>query len=89
MTDLRLEHLANLDPQAVALPHGTEVVTRVERLIGQRRMPQGTVGRVVKIDGDVFDVLIVGVGTLRYTRRELTPRRVGQVLYALRRERAW
>lgn len=89
MTDLRIKHLANLDPQAVALPHGTEVVTRVERLVGERRVPQGTVGRVVKIDGDAFDVLILGVGTLRFLRRELTPRRAGQVLYALRRERAW
>jgi RNA repair pathway DNA polymerase beta family len=87
--DLRIKHLANLDPQAVALPHGTEVVTRVDRVVGERRIPQGTIGRVVKIDGDELDVAVVGVGTLRYARRELSPRRVGQVLYAQRRERAW
>jgi hypothetical protein len=87
--DLRIRHLENLDPQAVALPHGTEVVTRVDRLIGERRVPQGTIGRVVKIDGDDLDVLIVGVGTLRYARRELSPRRIGQIRYAQRRERAW
>lgn len=87
--DLRIRHLADLDPQAVALPHGTEVVTRVDRVVGERRVPQGTVGRVVKIDGDALDVAIVGIGTLRYGRRELSPRRAGQVLYAQRRERAW
>ncbi|MBX3187944.1 MAG: nucleotidyltransferase domain-containing protein [Labilithrix sp.] len=87
--DLRLRHLAHLDPQAVALPHGTEIVTRVDRVHGERVVPQGTVGRVVKIAGDELDVAIVGVGTLRYARRELSPRRVGQVLWAQRRETAW
>ncbi len=52
-------------------------------------MPQGTVGRVVKIDGDDLAIAIVGVGTLRYSRREVSPRRVGQVLWAHRREGAW
>jgi len=87
--DLRIKHLSTLDPQAVALPHGTEVVTRVDRLAGERRVPQGTIGRVVKVDGDALDVLVVGIGTFRYARREVTPRRTGQVLYAQRRERAW
>lgn len=87
--DLRLRHLSHLDPRAVALPHGTEVITSVARTLGDRRVPQGTIGRVVKIDGDTFDVAIVGVGTLRYERHELSPRRVGQALYAVRRERAW
>lgn len=87
--DLRLRPLAHLDPLGVALPHGTEVVTRIERVVGQRRVPQGTIGRVVKIAGDELDVAIVGVGTLRYERRELSPRRVGQALWAQRRETAW
>jgi hypothetical protein len=87
--DLRLRHLSHLDPLAVALPHGTEVVTRVDRMIGERRVPQGTVGRVVKIAGEILDVAIVGVGTLRYERRELSPRRIGQVLWAQRRDTAW
>ena len=39
--------LAPIDPLAVPLPHGTEVTTRVERLAGDRRIPQGVVGRVV------------------------------------------
>lgn len=87
--DLRIRQLAHLDPLAVALPHGTEVVTRVERAHGERRVPQGTVGRVVKIDGELLDIAIVGLGTLRYERREVSPRRVGQVLWAHRRESAW
>lgn len=87
--DLRLRHLSHLDPLAVALPHGTEVVTRVDRVIGDRRVPQGSVGRVVKIGSDGLDVAIVGIGTLRYDRRELSPRRVGQVLWAQRRDTAW
>jgi hypothetical protein len=87
--DLRIRNLASLDPQGVALPHGTEVVTRVDRVLGERRIPQGTVGRVMKVDGDAIDVQVVGVGTFRYARRELSARRVGQVLYAQRREAAW
>jgi len=43
----------------------------------------------VKIDADALDIAIVGVGTLRYERREVSPRRVGQVLWAERRESAW
>ena len=35
------------------------------------------------------DVLVVGVGTVRFVRRELTPRKVGQAQFAQRREVAW
>lgn len=87
--DLRLKNLEQLDVRAVALPHGTEVVTRVDRLVGERRVPQGTVGRVTKSEGDAIDVTVVGVGVLRYAREELTPRRVGQAVFAQRRADAW
>lgn len=87
--DLRLQQLAHLDPQAVPLPHGTEVTTRVDRVVGERTVPQGAVGRVVKVAGDEVDVLVVGVGTVRFARRELTPRKVGQAQFAQRREVAW
>jgi len=87
--DLRLRNLEQLDSRAVPLPHGTEVVTRVDRIVGERRVPQGSVGRVTKIDGDDLDVTIVGVGVVRYARGELSPRRVGQVLFAHRRADAW
>jgi hypothetical protein len=87
--DLRLRNLEQLDARAVPLPHGTEVVTRVDRILGERRVPQGSVGRVTKVDGDSLDVTIVGVGVVRYARGELSPRRVGQVLFAQRRADAW
>jgi predicted nucleotidyltransferase len=87
--DLRLTSLAELDATAVPLPHGTEVITRVDRILGDRRVPEGSVGRVMKVDGDDLDVAILGLGVVRYTRRELSPRRVGQVLFAQRRADAW
>ena len=87
--DLRLRNLERLDSRGLPLPHGTEVVTRVDRVVGERRVPQGTVGRVTKVDGGAVDVSIVGVGVLRYARGELTPRRVGQALFAHRRAEAW
>ncbi|MBV9945915.1 MAG: nucleotidyltransferase domain-containing protein, partial [Myxococcales bacterium] len=87
--DLRLRHLEHLDARAVPLPHGTEVVTRVDRIVDERRVPQGSVGRVTRVDGDQLDVTIVGVGIVRYARDELSPRRVGQVLFAHRRADTW
>jgi hypothetical protein len=87
--DLRLRNLEQLDARAVPLPHGTEVVTRVDRIVGERRVPQGSVGRVTKVDGDDVDVTVVGVGVLRYAWSDLSPRRVGQVLFAHRRANAW
>src|SRR5580698_5338232 len=87
--DLRLRNLEQLDSRAVPLPHGTEVVTRVDRIVGERRVPQGSVGRVTKIDGDHLDVTVVGVGVVRYTRNELSPRRVGQLAFAHRRAESW
>jgi hypothetical protein len=73
----------------VPLPHGTEVVTRVERVDGARRVPQGAVGRVVAIVGDRFHVQIVGAGVHRYARDELVPRKLGQIRWAQRRAAAW
>jgi len=81
--------LAAIDRLAVPLPHGTEVTTRVERLLGGRRVPQGVVGRVVAIRDDGFDVLVTGVGVLRYSREELLPRRPGQVAFAEQRAADW
>lgn len=71
------------------LPHGTEVGTRVDRVLGERIVPQGAVGRVVKLEGDRVHVQIVGVGVVVYARDEIAPRRVGQLKYAHRREAAW
>lgn len=81
--------LPELDPRVVPLPNGTEVSTRVDREHNGRRVPQGAVGRVVGTLGDVVDVAVVGVGTLRYARGEVLPRKQGQVRYARRRAASW
>lgn len=83
--DLRIRGLEGVDPRAVNLPHGTEVTTRVDRVLGERIVPQGAVGRVVKLEGDEVDVALVGIGVVRYRRDEIVPRKVGQVRYAQRR----
>lgn len=88
--DLRIRALSTLDPTSAPLPHGTEVTTRVDRVLSDdRRIPQGAVGRVVGSRGAEIDVNIVGVGTVRYDRGELVPRKIGQVRYARRRQSAW
>lgn len=81
--------LAPIDPLSFPLPHGTEVTTRVERVAGDRRIPQGVVGRVVAIRDGGFDVLVTGFGVVRYARDELLPRRPGQVRFAERRASDW
>ncbi len=85
----RVAGLQVVDPVAVALPHGTEVTTRVARVAGDRRVPQGTIARVVRARDAGFDVQIIGIGEVWYARDELAPRRSGQVAFALRREAAW
>jgi predicted nucleotidyltransferase len=87
--DLRLRNLEQLDARSVPLPLGTEVITRVDRIAGERRIPQGSVGRVTKTEGDQLEVTVVGVGALRYARDEVSPRRVGQALFARRRADVW
>ena len=81
--------LASIDPLAVPLPHGTEVTTRVERVSGDRRIPQGVVGRVVAIHDSGLDVQVVGVGVVRYARDELLPRKAGQIRFAEQRATDW
>jgi hypothetical protein len=88
--DLRIQELGAIDPLSVPLPNGTEVTTRVDRVLSaDRRVPQGAVGRVVAQREGELDVMIVGVGVLRYARRELVPRKIGQVRWARRRADAW
>lgn len=87
--DPRVRALAYVDPRQIDLPHGTEVVTTVARVLGGRRAPRGSIGRVVRIEGDAYFVAIVGLGTLRYVRDEVVPRRAGQAAFAERRAVAW
>ena len=86
---LRLTGLADIDPLSVPLPNGTEVCTRVDRMVGEYRVGQGAIGRVVGAKDGSFDVNILGVGVVRYLREELTPRKLGQLRFARRRESAW
>jgi hypothetical protein len=86
---LRIRPLDGVDPTAVPLPHGTEVVTRIDRVLPDRVVPEGSIGRVVGSQGPAIDVHIVGVGVVRYERPELVPRKIGQVRYARRRAGAW
>ena len=51
--------------------------------------PQGAVGRVVRVVGDVVHVQIVGVGEAVYARDELVPRKAGQLRFARRRDAAF
>jgi len=58
-------------------------------VLGDKLVPQGAMGRVTRIEPDgAVVVWVVGVGEVRYAREELTPRRPGQVRYALAREAA-
>jgi hypothetical protein len=86
---LKLGALAAVDPLSVPLPSGTEVSTRVDRQFGERKIPLGAIGRVLSHDGELFTVKIIGVGEMSYTREELIPRKLGQVVYAQRRENIW
>jgi hypothetical protein len=81
-------HEANTDDH-VQLPHGTDVVTRVDRPAMEHIVRAGSVGRVVGTTDASVDVQILGVGTVRYARTEVTPFRSGQVRYALARDAAW
>tara|TARA_R110002073_G_scaffold140253_13_gene291003 strand:+ start:9441 stop:10694 length:1254 start_codon:yes stop_codon:yes gene_type:complete len=86
---LRIDKLAEIDPARVPLPNGTEVTTGVDRMVNERIVRQGAVGRIKAIDGSSLIVRIVGVGDVRYLREELTPRKSGQLDFAIRREVAW
>ncbi len=72
-----------------SLPHGTEVLTRVERHSGERRLAPGTIGRVVRARDGGYDVHFVGVGELWFAADELDTRKTGQRAFAERRDAAW
>jgi predicted nucleotidyltransferase len=84
---LRLGGLADLDPAAVPLPPGTEVVTRVDRVVDGELRPQGATGRVVSVSPLVVQFLDGKRAT--YLRDEVMPRKLGVQRYAQRRAAAW
>lgn len=86
---LRLGGLGDLDPAAVPLPAGTEVTTRVDRIVEGELRTQGASGRVTAIDGDRVDVLFLDGKKATYLRDEVLPRKLGVARYAQRRAAAW
>jgi hypothetical protein len=77
------------DASTVPLPNGTEVTTLVDRSADESVIPAGAVGRIVAQRDHGYDVQIVGVGVASYARDELTPRKAGQLRFALRRAADW
>jgi hypothetical protein len=86
---LRLGGLADLDPAAVPLPLGTEITTRVDRVVDGELRTQGATGRVAALDGEYVEVAFVDGKRARYLRVEVTPRKLGVARYAHRRAAAW
>jgi len=86
---LRLGGLGDLDPSAVPLPAGTEVTTRVDRIVDGDVRPQGASGRVTKLDGDRVEVVFLDGKRATYLRSEVVPRKLGVARYAQRRAAAW
>ena len=87
---LRLGGLADLDPEAVPLPIGTDVTTRVDRAVDDGELrPQGASARVTRIDGDRVEVVFLDGKRATYLRSEVVPRKLGGARYAQRRAAAW
>jgi len=74
---LRLGGLGDIDPSAVPLPAGTEVVTRVDREVDGELRPQGASGRVGKLEGELVEVVFIDGRRANYLRTEVTPRKLG------------
>jgi RNA repair pathway DNA polymerase beta family len=85
----RLGGLVDLDPQAVPLPAGTEITTRVDRIVDGEIRAQGATGRVKSIDGDKVEVTFLDGKRGVFLRSEVTPRKLGVQRYAQRRAAAW
>ena len=86
---LRLGGLADVDPMAVPLPAGTEVTTRVDRVVDGELRPQGASGRVAAVTGDRVEVQFLDGRRATYLRAEVAPRKLGVQRYAQRRAVAW
>ncbi|MBL9012869.1 MAG: nucleotidyltransferase domain-containing protein [Myxococcales bacterium] len=86
---LRLGGLADLDPESVPLPAGTEVTTRVDREVEGEVRKKGASARVVAIDGERVEVVFLDGKRATYQRTEVVPRKLGVVRYAQRRAAVW
>ena len=86
---LRLGGLVDLDPESVQLPTGTEVTTRVDRVVEGELRTRGATGRVARVDDDRVEVAFVDGKRGTYLRAEVTPKKLGELRYAHRRAAAW
>ncbi|HEX4453764.1 MAG TPA: nucleotidyltransferase domain-containing protein [Kofleriaceae bacterium] len=86
---LRLGGLVDLDPESVPLPTGTEVTTRVDRVVEGELRKRGAAGRVARIDDDRVEVAFVDGKRGAYLRSEVAPKKLGELRYAHRRAAAW
>jgi RNA repair pathway DNA polymerase beta family protein len=86
---LRLGGLADVDPSAVPLPPGTDVITRVDRTVAGEVRTAGATGRVVASDGERVEVAFLDGVRATFLREELVPRKLGVARYAQRRAAAW
>ena len=86
---LRLGGLGDIDPTAVPLPVGTEITTRVDRMVDEQLRPQGATGRISKNEGDTVEVVFLDGRRATYLRTEVVPRKLGVQQYAQRRAAAW
>jgi len=68
---------------SLPLPHGTDVVTRMNRVVRGEDVSSGTVGRVVGTHGARSTCRSSAWASFRYLRQEVTPFRSGQLRYAL------
>ncbi len=68
---------ADVDPMAVPLPAGTEVTTRVDRVVDGELRPQGASGRVAAVTGDRVEVQFLDGRRATYLRSEVAPRKLG------------
>lgn len=74
---------------AVPLPTGTEVTTRVDRLVDGEVRQKGASARVAGVDGERIDVVFLDGKRGTYLRAEVVPRKLGVTRYAQRRAAAW
>jgi len=86
---LRLGGLADLDPTAVPLPVGTEVTTRVDRVIEGGIREKGASARVTAVEDDRVEVVFLDGKRATFLRAEVVPRKLGVARYAQRRAAAW
>jgi len=87
--DSTLRPFEALDPLRVLLPAGTQVVTRAPAQNGSHALPQGSVARVLRYEGEAVVVSVTGADEFTFRRSDLRPRKTGQLRFAKQRAATW